>query len=162
MRPLDGDSMVRMGWLARHGWMLLFGVALTMVIFGVTDIVAGAGADPAIARALTGMTLAELEAESAAAYGLYDFMTRVNGWSLVLIGALLAVIVFIPFRRGGRWAWLAAWALPLWAAGVPLFYIGTGLAAGEAPPPPMISGPIVAIFSAGLLLATRPHPAEAT
>ena len=151
-----------MGWLARHGWVLLFGLALTMVIFGVTDIAAGATADPAIARALTGMTLAELEAESAAAYGLFDFMTRVNGWSLVLIGGLLAAIVFIPFRRGERWAWLVTWALPLWAAAVPLFYIATGLAAGEAPPPPMISGPIVAIVSAGLLLVTRPHPAEAT
>ena len=61
-----------------------------------------------------------------------------------------------------RWAWSVTWGLPLWAATVPLFYIATGLAAGEAPPPPMISGPIVAIVSAGLLLVTRPHPAEAT
>jgi len=145
-----------MRWLARNGWILPFGLALTFVVFGITDIVAGAAADPAIAESLTGLTLDELSRESAAAYGMFDFMTRINGWSLVLAGALLAAIVFFPLRGGERWAWWASWALPIWAVGVPLFYIVSGLAPGEGLAPPMISGPIVAIISAGVLLVSRP------
>ena len=89
-----------MGWFTRHGWWGLFAVALMLVLFGLTDMASGAAADPAIPQGLTGMTIEELETEGAAAYGLFDFSARVNGWSLVLLGTLFAVIVFIPFRRG--------------------------------------------------------------
>jgi hypothetical protein len=70
------------------------------------------------------------------------------------------VIVLIPLRRGERWAWWAAWALPIWAAVVPVFYLVAGVDPGQPPPPPMISGPIVAILSGAVLLVVRPQAAN--
>jgi hypothetical protein len=143
-----------MRWLERHAWWGLLVIAVTLVVFGVTDIVAGASADPAIAQALSGMTLDELEAEGPEAYRLFDFLTRVNGWSLVLAGGLATAILVSAFRRGSRWAWGAMWLLPAWAAGVPVFYLVAGLAEGAPLPPPMISGPIVALVAVGVLIVT--------
>jgi hypothetical protein len=145
-----------MTWVRRHSWKVLLAVAVMLAIFGLTDIASGASADPAIGRALTGMSLAELQQDGPAAYRLFDFQSRVNGWSLVLIGVLLAAVIVGPYRRRESWAWLAAWTLPAWAAGVPLFYLVAGLAPDEAPPPPAISGPIVAIVAVVLLLLDRP------
>lgn len=146
--------------MRRYGWWGLFAVAVVIVVFGILDIASGAAADVAIAEGLTGRTIGDLDAESADAFGLYDFMTRVNGLSLVLLGVLLAAIIAIPFRRGERWAWWAAWTLPLWAAIVPVFYLVAGTDPTRPPPPPMISGPIVAVLCAMILVVTRPSPAD--
>jgi hypothetical protein len=143
-----------MRWLERHAWWGLLVIAATIVIFGITDVLVGAAADPAIARALTGMTLEELKAEGPGAYRLFDFLTRVNGWSLVLAGLLASAILVAWFRRGSRWAWGAMWLLPLWALGVPVLYLVAGLEAGEPLPPPMISGPIVALLAIAVLIVT--------
>jgi hypothetical protein len=146
-----------MAWLRRHAWWGLLVVSVMLVVFGITDIVSGAAADVGIPQGLTGRTIAELEAESADAYRMFDFATRVNGWSLVLLGAFVSAIVLVPFRRGERWAWWAAWALPIWAAVGPVFYLVAGLAPGQPPPPPMISGPIVAILCAAILAVSAPR-----
>ena len=143
-----------MRWLERHAWWGLLLITATLVIFGVTDVASGAAADPAIAHALTGMTLAELEAEGPDAYRLFDFMTRVNGWSLVLAGALGTAILVFSFRKGSRWAWGVMWLLPVWAMGVPIFYLVAGLEEGQPLPPPMISAPIVALLAVGVLIVT--------
>jgi hypothetical protein len=140
----------------RHAWWGLFGIGLLFAVFGLVDIASGAAADVGIPEGLTGKTIAELEAESPDAYRMFDFMVRVNGWSLVLLGGLIAVIVAIPFRRGERWAWWAACALPLGAAVVPIFYLVAGVQPDKPPPPPMVSGPIVAIVAAALLILARP------
>lgn len=54
-----------MRWIERNAWWLFFGMALTFMGFGITDVIAGAAADQAIATGLTGLTLAELEADSS-------------------------------------------------------------------------------------------------
>lgn len=87
-----------MAWLQRHAWWGLLAVSVTLILFGVTDMASGARADALIPQGLTGKSIEELEAESADAFGLFDFISRSNGWSLVLLGALLAVIVLVPFR----------------------------------------------------------------
>ncbi|HET7686486.1 MAG TPA: hypothetical protein VFM19_08795 [Candidatus Limnocylindria bacterium] len=143
-----------MGWLERHAWWGLAFMSVVIVVFGLTDMAVGASADPAIPLSLTGMTLVQLEAESAVVFRLYDFYTRVTGFSLVLLGLLTAAIVVFAYRRHARWAWWTMWLLPAWAAGAALFYVVAGLAPGQAPPPPMISGPIVAVLGAALLLAS--------
>lgn len=143
-----------MRWLERHAWWGLLLIAVTLVIFGIVDMLSGAAADPAIARSLTGMSLADLEAAGPEAYRLFDFMTRVNGWSLVLAGALAAAVLVFSFRKGSRWAWGAMWLLPAWALGVPVFYLVAGLQEGEPLPPPLISGPIVALLAIGVLVVT--------
>lgn len=143
-----------MTWLERHAWWGLLAVAAMLAVFGITDMAAGATADVLIPVSLTGLTPAELEAESAAAYRMFDFLSRVNGFSLVLIGLLAAAVLVFAFRRRRRWAWWTMWLLPAWAAGVPVFYLVAGLAPGQGPPPPMISGPIVAVITAAILVVS--------
>ena len=145
-----------MNGLRRHAWWGLLVIWLIAFVFGVTDVVRGADADPAIATGLTGRSLEELRAESAAAYELYDFMTRVNGFSLAIMSLLGAAVVVLGFRRGRRWAWWTMWALPGWAAGAALFYVVAGVQSGQAPPPPLVSGPVVAVLSAAILLVCAP------
>jgi len=146
-----------MNWLRRNAWWGLVAIAALFVLFGVIDIASGAEADPAIPLGLTGLTLAELRAESAIGFELYDFVTRANGWSLILLGGLLAVILLVPFRRGERWAWWTMWSIPAWSIGVALFFVVAGVQPGVPPPPPMVSGPIVAVLSAAILALSAPR-----
>lgn len=154
--PLLGGT-IRMRWLERHSWWGLVFVAVTLVVFGVTDMSSGAVADPAIPLGLTGMTLEDLRTEGPAAYRMFDFFTRVNGWSLVIAGLLTASILFIPFRRDEPWAWWTMWLLPAWAAGAAVFYVVAGMQPDQPPPPPLLSGPIVAVLTAAILLLSSPR-----
>lgn len=139
----------------RLGWWVLAFFAVTLVVFGVGDVLGGVLADRAITQTLSGRSPADIQASEPTAYRLYDFVTRSGGANLVLIGILLAVIVVIPYRGGQRWAWWAMWILPTWAALVPIQYLMFGTAAGQPPAPPMVSGPIVAVIAAGVLLIDR-------
>jgi len=144
-----------MAWLRRHAWWGLLILSLMIVGFGITDIASGPAADVGIPQGLTGRTIEELERESADAYRMFDFSVRSNGWNLVILGSLLSVIVLVPFRRGERWAWWTAWALPVWAAVVPIFFRVAGVKPDQPPPPPMVSGPIIAVLCAAILLLLR-------
>jgi hypothetical protein len=154
-----------MRWLERHAWWGLALMTVLVVIFGVTDVLSGPSADVAIPMSLTGLTLAELEAESAAAYRLFDFFTRVNGWSLIMLGLLTTAVLVFAYRRHQRWAWWTMWLLPAWGLAASLFYVVAGLAPGQPPPPPMLSGPIIAVLAAAILLVSarpffrQPDPA---
>ena len=146
----------------RRSWWILAFFAVTLVVFGIGDVLGGVLADPAITLTLSGRTPAEVQAAEPTAYRLYDFVTRSGGANLVLIGILLAVIVAIPYRGGHRWAWWAMWILPAWAALVPVQFLIAGTAAGQPPAPPMVSGPIVAVIAAGILLVDRERFAGAS
>ena len=147
----------QMRGLERHAWWGLAFFTALLAIFGVTDVLAGASADVAIATSLSGLKLAELEAESPTVYRLFDFFTRVNGFSLVLAGLLGTAVVVFAYRRQRRWAWWTMWVLPAWGVGAALFYVVAGLAPGQPPPPPMVGGPIIALLSAAILLvSSRP------
>jgi hypothetical protein len=141
--------------MRRRGWWVLALFAVTLVVFGVGDVLGGVLADPAITQTLSGRTATDIQAAEPAAYRLYDFVTRSGGANLVLIGILLAVIVAIPYRGGQRWAWWAMWILPAWAVLVPVQFLIFGTAAGQPPAPPMVSGPIVAVIAAWVLLVDR-------
>jgi hypothetical protein len=138
-------------WLERHSWWGLLGIAIAFGLFGVTDIAGGAEADALIPLSLTGMTLEELQAEGAASYRLFDFLSRINGWTLILSGAVMTAVLLFAFRRNEPWAWWTMWVLPIWSFGVPVFYIVAGTDPAQPPPPPMVSGPIVGVI-AGLIL----------
>ena len=140
--------------LERHAWWGLAFMSVVIVVFGVTDVIVGPAADIAIPMSLTGRTLAELQAESAAAYRLFDFFQRVNGFSLVLLGLLATAVLVFGYRRHERWAWWTMWLFPAWTAVGPLFYVIAGLAPGQPPPPPMLSGPIFTVLAAGILLVS--------
>lgn len=146
-----------MRWLQRHAWWGLLIITLTMISFGVTDVLVGPAADRGIPLALTGMTLEELEADGSASYRLFDFFTRANGYSLLMIGLFGTAILLFAFRRNLRWAWWTMWLLPAWAAGVAVFYLIAGVESDQPPPPPMVSGPILAVLAAAILLVSAPR-----
>ena len=146
-----------MRWLERHAWWGLMAIAILYIVFGVTDLIIGPNADVGIPLGLTGMTPAELEAEGPSAYRMFDFMTRTNGWSLVMIGWLMVAVLWFGFRRNERWAWWTMWFIPVWTAGIGVFYLAAGVDPAQPPPPPMISGPIVAAISAAILLVSAPR-----
>jgi hypothetical protein len=146
-----------MAWLQHNAWWGLVGLTVIIGLFGITDVTGGITADPGIPLGITGKTVAELEAESASAYRLLDFVARVGGSNLVVIGVLMTTILLVPFRGGQRWAWWVMWILPAWAAAAGLGILIYGVAPGQAPPPPMISGPIFAVLAAAILLLSAPR-----
>lgn len=143
-----------MKWLERHAWWGLLFFTLVLVLFGVTDVIVGPAADRGIPLGLTGLTLEELQGESPAAYRLFDFVTRLHGASLVVVGLLGTAILLYAFRQGNRWAWWAMWTLPIWAAGGAASYLIAGVEPDQPPPPPLVTGPIFAVLSAAILLVS--------
>lgn len=146
-----------MAWLRRHSWWGLLALAVLILFFGIGDMIIGYEWDPGIPLGLTGMTPAQLASESPQAYRLLDFGLRSGGPGLIVIGTLLTVILLVPFRRRERWAWWAMWVLPASAMSVLFLYLAFGVVPGQAPPPPMISGPLFAVISAAILLVSAPR-----
>lgn len=144
-----------------RSWLLLPILAILIALFGVSDVLIGITADPGITVAITGLTPDELRAASPEGYRLADFMVRTHGVTLAAFGLLLAIILLWPYRGGQRWAWKAAFILPVWAASMPIMYLAFGLAPDVPPAPPMISGPIFAILSAAVLVVDRRRFREA-
>ncbi len=138
--------------LRRRAWWYLVAFSVLIGLFGVGDVIGGISVDPGITTGLSGLTLAELQAESAAGYRLYDFASRAQGLVLVIVGALLTLILVIPYRAGMRWAWLAMWMLPAWAFGVLGLYLAFGVDPRQPPPPPMVSGPLLGGIAVAVLL----------
>lgn len=136
-------------------WWYLVAVSVLLALFGILDIAGGAAADPAIAQGLTGLTLADIQAQDPAGYKLFDFFTRTQGILLVVSGVLLTAILLIPYHAGRRWAWWAAWVLPAWTAAVVVAYLATGIVASQPPPPPLVSGPILGGLAGVVLLLDR-------
>ena len=138
--------------LRRWAWWYLVAVSVLIGLFGVGDVIGGISVDPGITTGLSGLTLAELQAESAAGYRLYDFASRAQGLVLVIVGVLMTVILVIPYRAGKRWAWYAMWTLPAWAFGVLGLYLAFGVDPRQPPPPPMVSGPLLGGVAVAVLL----------
>jgi hypothetical protein len=132
-------------------------MTVTLVIFGVGDVLVGPAADRGIPLGLTGMTLEELQADGPASYRLFDFFTRVNGNSLLLAGLFGTAMLLFAFRRDQPWAWWTMWLLPVWAVGGTAFYLVAGVHADQPPPPPLVSGPIFAIVAVAILLVSAPR-----
>lgn len=141
--------------LRRRSWWALVVFAAGIVAFGAQDVVMGPSGDPAIAAGLTGRTHGELAAESGAAYRMYDHTARTQGLSLVAAGILLLAVLLVPYRRGERWAWRSMWLMPAWSLSVVATYPLFGLVRGTAPPPPLVSGSIIGVLSALILVVDR-------
>jgi hypothetical protein len=139
----------------RRAWWFLVFVAVVLVVFGIVDMVSGPQADPGISLAIAGASPDEVRSVDPLGYRLFDFATRALGLALVILGLQFCVILLGPYRRGRPWAWAAAWLLPAWAIAVPLLYLAFGTTPGQPPAPPMVSGPIIAIVAAAVLLVDR-------
>ena len=145
----------------RRAWWFLIFVAVVLVIFGIVDMASGAQADPGISLAIAGASPDDVRSVDPLGYRLFDFATRALGLALVVFGLLLGVVLLGPYRRGRPWAWAAAWLLPAWAIAVPLLYLAFGTMPGQPPAPPMVSGPIIAVVAAVVLLLDRGRFREA-
>jgi hypothetical protein len=145
-----------MGGLQRNAWWGLLAVAVLAALFGIGDVINGVANDPAVPLGVVGMTPAELEAEGPHAYRMYDLTLRGGGLSLALIGALMTAILLFAFRRGQRWAWWTMWLLPVWAISVSVGGLLIGVAPGQEPAPPVVSGFVLGIFAGVILLVSAP------
>lgn len=136
-------------------WWGLVVIAVLLAVFGLTDILIGSTSDPGIALAVAGIDPETLRVQSPEGFRLYDFATRALGLALLVFGLLLLAVLLRPYRSGQPWAWAAAWALPAWAIAVPVLYLVYGTQPDEPPAPPMVSGPIIAVLAAAILLIDR-------
>ena len=121
-------------------------------ILGLGNVLAGIAFEPTTALAITGKTVDEIRAESAAAYTVIDYNYRGGGLTLTMFTSLMTIVLAIPYRRAERWAWWAAWLLPVWAAAVFLLAVVHGTAPGQAISAVAWSGIGFAIVTAALLL----------
>lgn len=71
----------------RIGWLCLVLVSLGILVFGLVEALAPAGADPLLYRA--------------------------DGLASTGLGLFGGLIALLPFRRRERWAWYALWFYPL-------------------------------------------------
>jgi hypothetical protein len=142
-------------------WWVLPGLAIVLVVFGVSDVLVGIPSDPGITVAIIGVAPADLEALSPEGYRLADFLVRTQGVVLAAFGLLLAVVLLVPYRAAQRWSWYAAFILPAWAITGLLMFLVFGLAPGSPPAPPMISGPVLAAVSVLVLALDRGRFADA-
>ena len=145
-----------MVWLQRRAWWLLLAITVLVAVIGVWPVIAGIKEDASVPLGIAGMTASQLEAVSPEGYRLLDFFARSGGVTLIVIGTLLSLVVLNGFRQARRWAWWAMWALPVWGASTFVLILAIGVAPGQAPPWPMISGAIFAAFSAALLAVSAP------
>lgn len=141
--------------LRRRLWWVLVALSVTLVVFGVSDVLIGITSDPGITVAIIGLSPSELAAASADGYRLADFLVRSQGLVVTAFGLLLTTVLLIPYRGAQRWSWYAAFILPAWAISVPLAYLVFGLAPGAPPSPPMVSGPIFAAVAVLALALDR-------
>lgn len=146
--------MVQRRFWRRHGWKVLFGLAVVIGLFGVGDVVRGIDADPAIPHAVTGLTVAEIRQTSPELARMIDLQVRAGGLHLLVMGLLWCVILWGPFRRGERWAWYTMWTFPAWGLAVSVSFLFIDLAPGVAPPPPAVSGWVFFALAGLLLLAS--------
>ncbi|MFQ5553667.1 MAG: hypothetical protein ACE5EW_08155 [Thermoplasmata archaeon] len=140
----------------RYGWIILFVVAVIFALFGLGDVIQGTAADPAIVRAITGLTPEEIGAAQPRVLVLIELQVRATGAALLILGVLAASIAWTSYRGGEKWAWYALWTLPV--LNVLIFvnmYASVDFSTGVLPPP-LLSAPVfLAITLVGLLLPVR-------
>ncbi len=96
----------------RHAWWIFF-------IFGVLAIMAapinlaGNPPNPPSPQATTGMSLHEMTVKIPGLDSYVGSISRQLGNFMFAMGVLLAAIAAFPYRKGERWAWFAAWTVPV-------------------------------------------------
>lgn len=143
--------------LQRNAWLGLLVLGVLIGIVGLWALFIGITEDASVPLGLTGRSLADLAAESPDGYRFADFEVRAGGMGLALIGGVLASIAVFAFRSGHSWAWWLMWTMPIWAGANVSLIVIVGIAPGQPPPWPLISGAIVGAISAALLFVTAPR-----
>lgn len=146
------------GRLARHAWKIHFALGFIFLLFGIGDLSMGLAADPTIAESITGMSVADLEAQQPQATHLADFQSRGGGVWILSMSILLMAVAWQPFRRGERWAWWAMWGTFPLATVILLGMSTTVTLEGDSLPPPFLSAPIFLAAAVLAQLMALPRP----
>jgi len=146
-----------MDGLQRNAWWGLLVMAVAFVIFGLGDILLGVRNDEGVQLGVVGMTSDQLEAESPVVYRMWDLTMRTVGIVGTELGILLGTITLFAYRRWQRWAWWTMWTLPAIGIAGWAMFAQVGIAPGQAPPPPAISGVIFAALATGIQLVSAPR-----
>jgi hypothetical protein len=145
----------------RHAWKVFLGVIVLIGFFGISDMFGGASdleyGEKVYMTGVTGMTWGELQSTSPTVARLIDTIFRANGASLLTVALLSFAICLSGFRKGEGWAWYALWGLPLWML-LTVFFVSTvEKQPGSGTPVPVISGSILFVISASILLLSGPR-----
>jgi hypothetical protein len=156
LHPAKADT-----FFARHAWKMLLGVIVLIGFFGISDMFGGASdlqyGEKVYMTGVTGMTWNELQTTSPTVARLIDTIFRANGASLTTVALLSLAICLSGFRKGERWAWYTLWALPMWML-LTVFFVSTvKKQPGAGTPVPVISGSILFVISASMLLLSSPR-----
>ena len=135
-------------WLQRRAWWGLLALAAIFVVRGLIDLVSGVTWQ---AEDLTGTTVTQIAAESGAGAQLSDFSVRSSGLYLIVLGTLVAATLLFAFRRDHRWAWWAAWTLPVTTIASSVLFAAYGLAGTP------ITSAILGGLAAAILLISAPR-----
>lgn len=96
------------------GWVLVFGAGLMLALTSLAWLLRGHFFESTLV-AISGFKWDELAAVLPLTERLSSFAMRIAGAAGLCAGALAMAMALTSFRRGQRWAWYAAWALPLLA-----------------------------------------------
>ena len=141
--------------IRRRAWWLLLGLIAIFGLFATGDIAAGIAFEPRTVISLTGRTVDQLQAESASAYRMLDYVVRAGGITFVMLAVVLVAILLVPYRAGQRWAWWTMWLFPAWMAAVLVLNTATGTAPGQGLSDTATSAPVILVISAAVLLVDR-------
>jgi hypothetical protein len=128
--------------LERSAWIALIVVGAIFGLFGLSDVILGMNADPAIAESIAGVAWKDLQASNPQVANLIDMYVRSLGASILVVSILSLSITLTAFKRGERWAWYALWVWPLWNVAIFVLSFTAERHPGFPPPPPMLSSPI--------------------
>ena len=96
----------------RHAWWIFFIFGILVVISAPLNL-AGTPPNPPSPQTTTGMTLHEMTVKIP---GLDVYISGVAtqlGNFMLAMGVLLSAIAAFPYRKGEKWAWFAAWTVPV-------------------------------------------------
>jgi hypothetical protein len=152
--------------VGRHVWKVFVGLGLLVVLFGLGDMASGGATfevgEAVLFNAFTGTTWAELQASDPAAARFIDLQVRLGGLHLVAVGLLTLAIAVTGLRAGERWAWLAMWIWPLWSGTTVAVLLATEPTPGAGTPVPVISGSVILVLSALVLVLSYPRYGRGT
>ena len=144
-----------MSFFERHGWKVFAGLGVIVALFGVGDVASGGASfesgEGVLFGSMTGTTWDELRAADPGAAKMIDYLWRVEGAALVVVGLLTAAISLTALRRGDRWAWYAMWVFPLWIALVYLVFWIAQPDLRSGIPVPLISGTVFLVITVATL-----------
>jgi hypothetical protein len=99
-------------WYVKYAWIIFFVVGLLNVIAAPINLL-GNPPNPPSPEAMTGLTLAEVDAQIPGMLGYISSISVQLGNFLLLTGVLIMGIAAIPFKKGERWEWYVFWILPV-------------------------------------------------